>query len=160
MIFVWSIIWSIAKKSFSIKKHKHFYDYSVFPRKWRPGVRNTFAPQPPGRRTGGSSPEAGRGTNPKNETGGRSLTRDRPRKRGSDVAELSRKYSMATKKALNRGREKGTLHLEWIETRQSQGHVKCPPLQAGHLTQPPPAAPPRPCHVKCLFTGRRMSECS
>ena len=55
---------------------------------------------------GGSSPEAGRGTNPKNETGGRSLTRDRPRKRGSDVDELSRKFTMATKKALNRGREK------------------------------------------------------
>ena len=107
MIFVWSIIWSIAKKSFSNKKHKHFYDYSVFPRKWRPGVRNTFVPQPPPAfRPGGSSPEAGRGTNPKNETGGRSLTRDRPRKRGSDVDELSRKFTMATKKALNRVREK------------------------------------------------------
>ena len=55
---------------------------------------------PPAFRPGGSSPEAGRGTNPKNETGGRSLTRDRPRKRGSDVDELSRKFTMATKKPL------------------------------------------------------------
>ena len=40
------------------------------------------------------------------ETGGWKLTLDRPQKRGSDVAELSRKFSMATKKALIRGREK------------------------------------------------------
>ncbi len=70
------------------------------------------------------------------------------------MAELSRKYSMATKKAFNRGREKGTLHEEWIETCQSQGHVKCPPLQAGHLTQPPPAAPSKALSRQMPFYGK------
>ena len=49
---------------------------------------------------------------------------------------------------------KGTLHEEWIETCQSQGHVKCPPLQAGHLTQPPPTGTFKALSRQMPFYGK------
>ena len=82
------------------QKHKLFLRLFRFSKEMAAWCQEYLRSAGPGRRPGGSSPEAGRGTNPKNETGGWSLTRDRPRKRGSDVDELSRKFTMATKKPL------------------------------------------------------------